>query len=156
MKFQREELSATLLEELSPLFHAHYKEIAHYQDIELDPDLGTYMKVAAAGGLRLFTAREPELGQLVGYAVFFLRHNLHYSQSLQATQDILFLHPSFRKSLRGFTFIRFCDDELRKEKVQVVYHHVKEKHNFGPMLERQGYELVDVIYAKRLDRRVTG
>jgi hypothetical protein len=40
---------------------------------------------------------------------------------------------------------------LALEGIQVVYHHVKAAHNFGKMLERMDYKLVDLIYAKRLD-----
>ena len=52
----------------------------------------------------------------------------------------------------GERFIRYCDEQLRAQGVQAVYHHVKAKQSFGPTLTRQGYELVDLIYAKRLDR----
>ena len=57
------------------------------------------------------------------------------------------------KEKRGFggKFILWCDDELRKEGVQVVYHHIKAAHNWGKMIERLGYQLQDLIYCRRLD-----
>jgi GNAT superfamily N-acetyltransferase len=134
--------------DLSPLIKEHYKEIAHYQDIPLAPDWDIYKRAEQMRSLYIYTARIDS--KLVGYAIFFVRPNLHYSGSLQAQQDILFI----KKEHRGFGrhFIKWCDDELRKEGVQVVMHHVKAKHNFGPMLERMGYELIDHIFMKRLDR----
>jgi hypothetical protein len=51
----------------------------------------------------------------------------------------------------GGRFIKWCDEQLRAEGVAVVYHHIKAAHNFGPMLERFGYELVDLIYSRRLN-----
>lgn len=101
------------------------------------------------GNLRVYSARSGEKNLLVGYAVFFVRHNMHYADSLQATQDILFVQKEFRG--RGGEFIAWCDYQLKKEGVQAVYQHVKAKHNFGKLLERMGYELVDLIYTKRLD-----
>lgn len=150
MQFQRENL-LEIVDEIGPLLHKHWREVAHYQDIELDPDWEGYARAEAAGGLRTFTVREN--GQLVGYAIFFVRHNLHYKQSLQASQDVIFLDPAHRGARYGAALISFADGQLRSEGVQAVYHHVKAAHNFGPLLESQGYHLVDLIYARRLDTK---
>lgn len=127
----------------------HYEEISAFKDIPLDPDIASYAKIEEVGALRVFTARE-DGGELIGYAVFFIKPNIHYRTSLQALQDILYIHPQKRGF--GMRFIAWCDEQLKNESIQVVYHHVKAKHNFGPMLERLGYGLVDLIYARRLDR----
>jgi hypothetical protein len=146
MIFKREQLS-NVLEELKPLLEAHYLEIAHYRDIPLIPDYEGYLRIESTGALRVFTIREDD--KLIGYGLFFVKTNFHYSTSLQAVQDILFLSKERRG--HGKKFISWCDEQLRSEGVQVVYHHVKAAHNFGALLVRSGYELVDLIYAKRLD-----
>lgn len=143
----RRERAQDIFEEAAPLLRQHYAEIAHYQDIPLEPDLAQYAAVEEAGCLRVFTARDDS--GLIGYAVFFVRRNLHYRSSLQAVQDILYVDPGKRGF--GARFIHWCDEQLRKESVQVVYHHVKAAHDFGALLERFGYQLVDKIYARRLD-----
>lgn len=148
MRFKRETL-AEVLDEVTPLLYLHYKEISADLDIPLEPDLVQYRTIEEQGALRVFTVREED-GSLVGYNILFLRNNLHYKSSLQALQDIIFIHPEKRGC--GARFIAWCDQQLKAEKVQSVYHHVKAKHNFGPMLERMGYELVDLIYRKRLDK----
>lgn len=149
VEFGRAVFDQDLLDEMAPLLRGHFLEIAHYPDIPLDPDFAGYEAAAKSGGLRIFTARDGV--RLVGYAVFFVRHNPHYKGSLQAVQDILYVDPSFRMGMTGYRFIRWCDGQLKAEGVQAVYHHVKEAHNFGAMLERMGYELVDLVYARRLD-----
>ena len=131
-----------------PLLQSHWREIAHYQDIPLDPDFTQYAALEDAGALRTYIARDAE-GGMVGYAVFFVKANIHYKSSIQALQDILYIHPGSRGM--GLRFIKWCDDQLRQEGVQVVYHHVKKEHNFGPALERFGYQLIDLIYGRRLD-----
>lgn len=146
--FQRESARA-LWPEIMPLLQTHWREIAHYQDIPLDPDVDQYNAADDAGMLRCFTARVD--GVLVGYAIYFVRSNMHYRSSKQAVQDVLFLLPEYRKSRIGIELIKHCDEQLRGEGVQAVYQHVKQSHNFGPLLERLGYELVDLIYARRLD-----
>lgn len=134
---------------MEPLLYMHWKEIAHYQDIPLEPAWEKYEQLADEGAIRVYTARDED-GLLIGYSVYFLRYNLHYRSSLNALQDILFVHPNHRGM--GGKFIKWCDEQLKEEKVQAVYHHVKAAHNFGPLLERMGYELVDLIYARRLDK----
>lgn len=146
--FRREIAGPKLFEELAPLFQKHYEEIAHYKDIVLDPDWEQYDLLERAGALRVYIARDSS-GHVVGYAVYFIRNNPHYKNSRQALQDILFIDPDKRGF--GAKFILWCDKQLKEEGVQVTYHHVKAKHNFGPMLERLGYHLVDLIYARRLD-----
>lgn len=146
--FKRENVS-DCFQEAMPLLMEHWKEIAHYQDIPLEPDLSFYESAEKSGVLRTFTARGDE-GKLIGYAVYFVRHNAHYKSSLQAVQDIIYIQKNKRGM--GGRFILWCDEQLRAEGVQAVYHHVKTAHNFGPMLERFGYQLVDLIYARRLDK----
>ncbi len=149
MRFQREPCTIELFAEMKPLFSEHWEEVAHYKDIPEEMDLNLYLKLEIENKLRVFTARTEDTNELVGYCFFFVVTNPHYKSSLQAKQDIVFI----RKKNRGFglQFISWCDEQLRYDRVQAVYHHVKAAHNFGPMLERLGYELVDFIYARRLN-----
>ena len=149
MNYAREML-ADVRDEIGPLLEAHWREIAHYQDILLDPDWEFYEAIDACGRLRIFTARDE--GRLVGYGVFFVGPNRHYKDSTQAVQDILFVHPDYRGRTVGARLIKFCDEQCRAENIQVIYHHIKAAHDFGPLLIHCGYELVDLIYAKRLDK----
>ena len=148
--FQTEEFNDGLIEEMMPLLQEHYLEISHYKDIPLNPDYETYKRVFSLGLMRVFTARNLVDSKLIGYNVMLIRNNMHYKDSLQAVQDIIYID----KTKRGFglKFISWCDDELRKQGIQVVYQHMKAAQSFGPMLERMGYELVDLIFAKRLDK----
>ena len=148
LAFSQELLTNALLDEAMPLLQAHWREIAHYQDIPLRPNREVYLAAEAAGTVRTYCARTPE-GRLVGYAVFFLAYNPHYMDSYQAAQDIIYLDPACRG--RGLQFLNWCDRQLQSEGVQVVRHHIKAAHNFGPALERLGYTLEDLIYSRRLD-----
>lgn len=145
--FQREKLADCVTEAL-PLLEEHWREIAHYKDIPLEPDLSMYAQADSMGMLRVYTARDQQ-GQLIGYSVFFIRSAPHYKSSLQANQDIIYISKNNRGM--GGRFILWCDEQLRAEGVQVVFQHVKKAHNFGPLLERFGYELMDLIYSRRLD-----
>jgi len=147
LTFQQEKIQ-DIYDEMLPIFIAHYHEIAHYKDIKLEPNVAEYFKMEDAGFLKAYTARED--GELIGYAVYLVRHNLHYKSSLQAQQDIIYIS----KEKRGFgkDFIKFCDDELRKMGVQVVRQHIKFAHDWSKVLERMGYEKEDMLLSKRLDK----
>lgn len=147
MMFAIEGLTQSLVDEMIPLLKNHWREIAHYQEIELDPDWDSYFKLQESGLLRVFTVRDE--GKLKGYAAFFVRPNIHYRQSKQANQDVIFLSKEVRGGT-GSKFIDFCDNQLADEGCEVVYHHVKAAHNFGPLLESKGYKLIDLIYGRKL------
>lgn len=148
MQFARESI-ATVIDEIGPLLLAHWEEIAQYPDIPLNPDFDFYKASEMHGQLRIYTARHER--ELVGYAIYIVAPALHYSKSLQAKQDILFLKASYRHGRAGWRLIEFADDHLRTEGVQVVYQHVKAEHDFGPLLERIGYTFCDKLYSRRLD-----
>lgn len=147
LTFQIEQFK-NIFDEALPLVEKHYDEIAHYKDIPLNPDIETYKAMEEAGILKIFTARKgPEL---VGYAVFIIKSNPHYRTSLQAVQDVIFIDPNHRGI--GLKFIKWIDSQLSKiDNLQVIYHHVKAAYNFGPLLEHQGYELIDHIYGRRVN-----
>lgn len=137
-----------VIEEIKPLLEEHYEEIAKYKDIPLVPDWSTYRKLEQVGVLKIFTCRQDD--RLIGYGIYFIKPHLHYSTCLVAQQDILFITKGHRGT--GFRFINWCDEQLKSLGVNLTVQHIKASHNFGAMLERQGYELMDLIYTKRLDK----
>jgi len=153
--FALEVLTPDVWGEAAPLLIAHWKEVAHFADIPLAPDFAFYDAAVSSGVLRFYSIRGQ--GRLVGYAVFFVKPNPHYTTSVQAAADVLYLSPECRGHV-GRRFIRWCDDQLRAEGVQAVYHRTKATRalNFAPILERQGYTLIDLVYAKRLDTIMAG
>ena len=136
--------------EAKPLLEAHWAEIAPYPDIPFDPDLDAYVWTEDQGMLRAYTIRG--YGALKGYAVFFVRADIHYKSCLHATADIVYLDPALRGSMLGFRFLQWCDEQLARDGVQLVSHRVKVAHNWGHVLQRFGYEHVDETWCRRLDR----
>lgn len=146
-----EERLSDLWDEMQDLLEAHYREISRYPDIALAPDQSRYAALEKAGRLRTYTARDE--GRLVGYAVFIVTTGLHYRHSLQAKQDVIYLDPSLRGAGAGLKLLRCADEALAAEGVQVVYQHAKLAHPaLGRLLEHMGYEPVETVYTRRLDR----
>lgn len=144
---QRERVQ-NLWGEVMPLLERHWDEIAHFKDITLDPDVEAYNAAEAVGFYHVFTARAD--GELIGYVAYFVRPNMHYRNSVQAMEDVLFVLPEHRNATVGLRLLKFALDELAAQGVQAVMHHTKAAHSIAPLLERLGFELVDMIYVKRL------
>lgn len=162
LTFQRER-AHELLDEAKPLYEAHYEEIAFYKDIPLIVNEALYMQAEESGSLRCFTARYN--GELVGYCVFKVGYNPRYSTSLQALQDILYVDKTKRGALIGKRLVEFCHERLKGEGVQLVMQHskvspeikallaeMKDRKDVGRLFELLGYDLIDFVHAKRLDR----
>lgn len=135
--------------DMSVMLKEHYEEISSHHDIALKPDVDRYNLLEQNGSIVCFTARKES--SLIGYAIYIVSINLHYSDSLQALQDVLFIRTSERKGGVGIGLIRYADKGLKKMGVQIVYQHVKVAHDFGPLLERLGYTFVERVFSKRLD-----
>jgi hypothetical protein len=133
--------------EIKPLIHAHWREIAHYQEIPLEPDWEAYRLMDKNRSMKIFTYRDKEKN-LIGYAIYFVRPHLHYSTCVTAYQDILYVRADKRG--RGLHFLAWCDAQLETMGVDLIVQHIKAAHNFGPALEKQGYELMDLIYTKKV------
>ncbi len=139
---------ADIQDDLEVLSKLHYDEVAPYNDIPLNVNWERFIKLNEMDVLKCYGARKNT--KLVGYALFFINYSMEYSSSLQASLNNIFIHPDFRGE--GLDFISWCDEQLKGIGVQVVYHHVKVKKNYGKALERLGYEKMNIDYSKRLDR----
>lgn len=147
----QQERSVDLWPEITPLIAQHYEEIAHHKDIPLDPDVERYNAMDDAGLLRCFTARD--CGRLIGYAIFICGPNLHYKSTKIANQDVLFLAPEARNGTTAMRFFDFFEKRLAGEGWQLTMQHEKIAHPaLGRLAERRGYEPMDRIWVKRLDK----
>ena len=147
--YQRETFEEAYKDAL-PLLEKHWAEISSNLDIALDVNVEAYRLSEKSNLLRIYTARDE--GVMVGYVAIFVHKGLHYQQSLQATQDVFYVDPEHRGKMMGLRLIKFVEDNLRKEGVQVICQHVKIKHPaLGRLLERSGYTAVERIYQRRLD-----
>jgi GNAT superfamily N-acetyltransferase len=151
--FQREPATPELFEELLPLLVEHERAVSSCPDIPLKPDYDTYLGAEALGKLRVFTARDGETRQILGYSVFFVGPHIQKSQLVQAEEHALFVHPE----ARGFgpRFIDWTEAQIESEGAHFIARNSKAKpeQNFSPMLERKGYELRELVWMKRLGAR---
>ena len=128
-----------VVDDIKPLIKEHYLEICSHPDIyKLNPDWDTYRKLDELGMLRIFTARDGV--DLAGYFLSFVQPHIHYSDTIYAVNDILYLAPEYRGSTVGYKLIKRAAEDLRDScGVSVLVIHMKIKHPFRPLLEKLGF-----------------
>ena len=144
MQYQEEKFSK-LYSELIPLLKEHRREVDLF-GLELDVDGETYIQWEVAGISRLYTVRDE--GKLVGYALYVLFTHNHHKTSLHATHDVLYL--SKEKRGHGLTFLRYCEEKLKEEGVNILHQCVPECNDWGKVLEFKGYKKLETIYVKEI------
>lgn len=149
IKYQQEFFSNIPAEEFSGLIQEHWQEVATNKDkIPLDPDYDRYISLEEADALKVFTVRDG--GTLVGYFAVFVFPHIHYQQTVYAQNDVIYLTPDYRKGMVASRLIRFAEDCLKEDGVDVLMINTKVSHDFSPLLERLKYKLTDKVYGKML------
>jgi len=146
--FQREPIGS-LWPELLPLARDHWREVRWDQDSEADLDQAKLTAADETGAFCLFSARQD--GELIGYAAFWIAHHPQNAGSLEASADAIYLRPDRRIGRNGFELIKFAEQALRDMGARKIYIAVRHKsRDFGPVLERLGYQSTETIYARKL------
>ena len=71
------ETYASLVEEIKPLLHRHWEELAlNREEIPLDPEYEFYEAADKLGLIRLYAVRKA--WTLIGYAIFMVRNRHHH------------------------------------------------------------------------------
>lgn len=144
--FQEESL-VDCLEEMKPLFENHWDEIALHKDkIKLNPDYDKYLLMDKLGMLHVMTARDD--GKIVGYFISFIQPHMHYKDTVFAMNDILFIHPDYRKGSIGFKLFKKAEESLKGIGVDVVLIHAKVKNDFKPLMDKLGFNRAEYSYSK--------
>lgn len=148
IKFSQEKLSDLLgSDNLYDLLFDHWEEVAvHKEGIPFDPDIEKYKEMERIGVLHVITARDGK--KLVGYSIYIVSPHIHYMSSVFAVNDVVYLSPEYRRGFTGIKLLKFAEESLKKEDVDVIHMHVKNRVNFGGVLSRMGYQSIEEIYSK--------
>lgn len=147
---------------LEDMLIEHWEEVALDREaVPLAPDWAKYQMLERAGVLKSLAAMRA--GRFIGYNVFFVQPTIHYSTSLWALNDILYLKPSERVGMAGARLIREAERRFRDMGVVKVLYHSKLEppegrrstsgkaaSTVGDLLLKLGYRHIENVYAKML------
>jgi GNAT superfamily N-acetyltransferase len=134
------------LDEVKPMLHEHWQELALDQEkVPLDPQYDEYLRRDAAGMALAVTVREE--GVLVGYFVGFIAPGLHYRTCLTLTMDIFWVHPKARGAGAGFVLFKEVERKARERGVKRMFVGSKLHKDASWLFEKLGYVEVERYYS---------
>lgn len=138
---------ADRIAEVWPLLAAHWEEIARNKDVMvLAPDAERYQALEDLGMVIALAAYDG--GAIVGYCVTFVVKHLHYAGLTYATNDVLYVHPDYRRGRTGLRLIRETERLAKERGARLVLWHAKEGTPLVSIFSRLGYTVQDIIFAR--------
>lgn len=138
--------------EMRPLHREHWDETeAHRHGLPFNPDYSTFIHYEQAGRYILFTIRDGITGKLVGNCAMYLDRSTH-TQTLIATEDTLYILPSYRRGTIAKAFIAYCEAGLKSLGVKEITVTVKTVNRAGLFFQRLGYRHVENGLTKVLEQ----
>ena len=145
---QDEYFTRELIEEIQPLLDLHWEEVERYEDIKMDVDWPMYRVLQDQGIFRFYTIRVD--GLLAGYIGYLVSPSLHYKGNQWALCDLVYVKPEYRGKMFASKLLRYAEKELKEMNVLNIGQGVKIHHDYGKILERQGYHLEEKYFSKRI------
>jgi len=137
------------INEMWILFSLHREELATNKALMiLKPDWDTYRNLEKLD--KLLTLALYDRALIVGYTVTLIYKNMHYSDLIDAFNDVLYLHPKYRKGSFGLRLIRKTEEEARKRGAKRMLWHGKVDTVFSSLMPKLGYSVQDIIFGRDL------
>ena len=134
--------------EVMVLANLHWTGTKSYRrHYPFQPSFDRYRQCNESGFFQLFTARHE--GRLVGYFGTYLSQSMH-SQHLMATEDVLFLHPDYRKGRNAIKFIRHIEMQCQRWGVKEIMFSCEDGNPTSTILEYLDYVPVIRQFSKQL------
>ena len=137
-------------EEIKQLLNLHWEEVANNEDcIFVKMDEEGYDELAKKNILHVITLRNNN--KVIGYYGCFVKHHLHYKDSLTASTDVYYILPEFRKGYTGIKLFTFLENYLKSIGVQRVISSTKIKHDKSVIFKRLKWQETEKVYTKILN-----
>ncbi len=142
-----------MLAQIAPLHFEHFRETeAVYLNDRFNPNYALLMEMEKDGRFVCFTMR---LGwQMVAYLQYYVFHDVHSKDVLNAREDAFFIHPSVRGQKLAPMLLTYAEDALKTLGCRYVGMTSKAPvgaPDIGPFLERRNYRAVATYYVKQLE-----
>lgn len=150
LKFEFEPLEVLLDDGVEQLVEQHWGEIAlDKADVPLAIDWTAMLADELNGTFKVFTARDG--ARLVGYVSCHLFYPARYTATLYVNDDVLWLHPDYRKGLAGYRMLAAFLRAIPKPcKVQMKEKLTFKEGRVGKIFERLGLTAVETVYSAYL------
>jgi len=143
--FRRASL-AEAKKDILPLLQMEWEEAGLGFGFGIDPDWKQYVSMEDSGMLYVFTARDE--GKLVGYIVFLMTPSLHHRGLKNATMDLFYILPEYRKGLLAMKLLKFAEGHLRHDFCKIILLSCFDGSRVGDLYDRLGYRAIETSFVK--------
>ena len=134
---------------MQKLFEDHWDEVASHKEIRsLNIHLEAYKQLNDLNLLICIGAFEDDV--IVGYSVNFLAVDLHDCTKVISQNDAIYVDPKYRKGSVGIKLIKAIEKESADRGATFVNWHAKVNTPLDHVLEKLGYGVKEIIYAKEV------
>ena len=146
ISFQEEKIR-DVLEEMKPMLQDHWEELANNKDVRpLNPDYDRYIQLNNLDYIRMLTVRNGD--KLIGYATFYVAHNLHYKDWMYASNDVYYLDPEYRQQRLGVAMFQAIEEWLQSMGVKNIVVQDKLHHSHESFFIKLGFTPIEQNYEK--------
>lgn len=137
---------AEWIPQITDLLDANWHETGF--DFDFDPDVQSYQRLHDLGVAFAVACFDGE--EVVGYCTVCVVPHPHNKAVLFASNDALFVLPGYRKGTAPGRIIAASEAEAKARGAQFFAWHCRANTPLAEMLQRHGYEPIDVTVGKRL------
>jgi hypothetical protein len=138
-----------IVDELPPLFVRYGREFPRVEGVTADPNWPQMLRMAAAGGLKIVTARSGDT--LVGFAINIIGPHIMYRGTCFGITNAIFLEKAYRFGWFPIKFLRHNITCLKEwGVVETFIARDVANTRLGKVFERLGYKPVEVGYTRSL------
>lgn len=141
------EAISSVAEEIVSLSFRNYEETGIDPTLGYNPDYSEYLKYELTDNIRVITARYK--GVLVGYAIYLIGPFKHNQDIMYADLDVIWISPVFRSGFLAMKMLKRGEQEV-SGKAQFLMATSTNRKPISKLLERVGFEAVEVLYYKPL------
>ena len=135
-------------EQAGNLLYEHWEELALNKEfIPLSPDKNKFKSLQDNGTLHNLVAYHNS--NVIGYSIVFINPHIHYSTSIVAHVDVIYVSKNYRGTSVGARLLIETEKTAKLNGAKVITHHAKEHvPNIVNPLKKLGYSLYENIYGK--------
>jgi GNAT superfamily N-acetyltransferase len=140
---------AGIITENLELGREHYNEIALNKGVMVyNPDAERFQSIEDQGFLLSVGVFDGDT--LVGYTISIIGAHLHYSDLICAFNDMIYVHPNYRRGGVGLRLINETKRLAKERGVQFMTWHAKKDTPLAALLPKLGCKVQDIVFSEEI------
>lgn len=128
---------------------AQHTEVSTNSDLfTINPNLNVYRQMEKAGSLLTIGAWDD--GLLIGYSINFVLPHHHSMEVIHCSNDLLFVHPEYRRGRTGLKLISETERLAKKRGAHIVFWRANPGTALEKIMSALGKKVQETVFYTRL------